>query len=106
MADLSRTLVRELLKRISMRQIKLSGRETAMLRAIGFAEGVTGAEILDSVNLPPEDVCDVLSGLIEAGYVECSPLFDAVPPEALDQTRFEVNPSYVASLREAMIRRY
>ncbi len=43
-------------KKLSMRDIKLSGREAAVVRAIGFAESMLGAEILDSTRMEPEDV--------------------------------------------------
>ena len=52
-----------------MRDIKLSGREAAVVRAIGFAESMLGAEILDSTRMEPEDVGDTLNGLIAAGFV-------------------------------------
>ena len=56
-----------------MRDIKLSGREAAVVRAIGFAESMLGAEILDSTRMELEDVGDTLNGLIAAGFVETIP---------------------------------
>ncbi len=89
-----------------MRQIKLSGREIAILRAVGFSEPVEGSAVLEAVNLPAEDVADVLSGLMDVGYVESTPPLETVNEELVATTRFEVNPSYVSQLREAMTKRY
>src|SRR2546429_9727176 len=53
-------------KKLSMRDIKLSGREAAVVRAIGFAESMLGAEILDSTRMEPEDGGDTLNGVAPA----------------------------------------
>jgi hypothetical protein len=50
-----------------MRDIKLSGREAAVVRAIGFAESMLGAEILDSTRMEPEDVGE---DLVQRGHVD------------------------------------
>ncbi len=42
-----------------MRQIKLTGREASVVRAIGFAESMLGAEIQDHVRMEVEDVTDI-----------------------------------------------
>src|SRR6266576_3740384 len=51
----------------SMRSIKLTGRETTVVRAIGFTESMLGAEIQDFTRMEFEDVTDTLDGLIAAG---------------------------------------
>ena len=53
-----------------MRDVKLSGREAAVVRAIGFAESMMGAEILDFTHMELDDVGDTLNGLIAAGLVD------------------------------------
>ncbi len=89
-----------------MRNIRLSGREIAVLRALGFSEAVAGPEIAEASNFSMEDVMDVLSGLLDVGYVESVPFREKVSPETFAETKFEVNPSYAQQLREAMIKRY
>ncbi len=88
-----------------MRDIKLSGREAAVVRAIGFAESMLGAEILDSTRMEPEDVGDTLNGLIAAGFVETIPYAEQVDLAEMPSTAFEVNPAYVHELRNAIARR-
>ena len=92
-------------KKVSMRDIKLSGREAAVVRAIGFAESMLGAEILDSTRMEPEDVGDTLNGLIAAGFVETIPYAEQVDLAEMPSTAFEVNPAYVHELRTAISRR-
>src|SRR5207247_5218868 len=79
-------------KKLPMRDIKLSGREAAVVRAIGFAESMLGAEILDSTSMEPEDVGDTLNGLIAAGFVETIPYAEQVDLAEMPSTAFEVNP--------------
>src|SRR5437899_9834021 len=92
-------------KKLSMRDIKLSGREAAVVRAIGFAESMLGAEILDSTRMEPEDVGDTLNGLIAAGFVETIPYAEQIDLAEMPSTAFEVNPAYVHELRTAISRR-
>ena len=89
-----------------MRQIKLSGREAAVVKAIDFSTGTSGAEVLEQTRIAREDLIDILNGLMEVGYVECSPLRDHVDDDCFDKTIFDVNPSYALSLREALMRPY
>jgi hypothetical protein len=94
-----------------MKQIKLSGREVAVLRAIDPSMGTSGAEISALTHLPPDELLEILNGLAEVGYVESFapgkdiPLSEPVTPAALAATRFEVNPSYALELKQAMLRR-
>ena len=48
-----------------MKQIRLSGREAAVIRAIGFGLAVNGDELLDITRLLPEDLVDVLGEAID-----------------------------------------
>ena len=88
-----------------MRDIKLSGRESAVVRAIGFAESMLGAEILDYTRMEPEDVGDTLNGLIAAGFVEPIPYSDQVDLAEMPTVAFEVNPAYAQQLRIAVFQR-
>jgi hypothetical protein len=88
-----------------MRQIKLTGREASVLRAIGFTESMLGAEIQDHVRMESEDLTDTLNGLITAGFVETIPYCEQVQLAEMPVMAFELNPAYVHDLREAMVRR-
>ena len=94
----------------SMKEIKLSGRERAVIKAIDESTGSTGAEIVERTKLDASDLLAMLNGLADVGYVEAFapnselPFPAAVPEEQFLGTRFEVNPSYAMQLREAMKR--
>ncbi len=87
-----------------MRRIKLSGRERAVLKAVGFADGALGSELLEHTQMPPDDLTDVLNALLAAGYVESKPYREQVSASEMPATTFEVNPGYVHELRTAMSR--
>lgn len=63
-----------------MRRIKLSGRERAVLKAIGFADGALGAELQEHMQMPPDDLLNVLNALLAAGYTESKPYREQVAP--------------------------
>ncbi|MFN2542830.1 MAG: hypothetical protein ABR514_11785 [Chthoniobacterales bacterium] len=88
-----------------MRQIKLTGREASVLRAIGFTESMMGTEIQDHVRMESEDLTDTLNALIAAGFVETVPYCEQVQLAEMPVTAFELNPGYVHDLRAAMVRR-
>src|SRR5256885_15786827 len=92
-------------KKLSMRDIKLSGREAAVVRAIGFAESMLGAEILDSTRMEPEDVGDTLNGLIAAGFVGKNPHPAQIDLAGMTPTAFEGKPAYVPAMRDRIARR-
>ena len=83
---------------------KLNGRESGMLKAIGFGLGVSGEELLERTQMSPEDLCDVLNTLLDIGYVETASMKERVTPEMLTTENFEINPSYATDLKEAMKR--
>jgi hypothetical protein len=87
-----------------MKQIKLSGRERAVLRAIDFSTGSSGEELLERTQLAPEDLVDVLNGLMTVGYAEMRPYGETTSLQTVGQTTFDVNPSYAIQLREALVR--
>jgi hypothetical protein len=88
-----------------MREVRLSGREVAVVRALGFAESMLGAEILDITHMELEDVSDTLNGLIAAGLVETIPYSEQIDLAEMPAIAFEVNPAYVHELRQAIARR-
>jgi hypothetical protein len=88
-----------------MKEIKLSGREMAVLRAIDYTTGSTGDELRARTNLEPADLADILNGMMAVGFVEAFPHAEPLPENAVAATRFEINPSYALQLREALKRR-
>jgi hypothetical protein len=88
-----------------MKQIKLSGREMAVLRAIDYATGNTGNEIRERTAIDGSEVADTLNAMLEVGYVEAFPPVEPITFLNYAETRFEINPSYAQQLKETM-RRY
>ena len=88
-----------------MRNIKLSGREATIVRAIGFAEAMMGAELQDQVHMDSDDVTDTLNSLMSAGLVESVPYYDEVQLAEMPVTAFELNPAYANELRQALYQR-
>jgi len=88
-----------------MKEIKLSGREMAVLRAIDYAVGSSGEEIRERTQIEADDVAAILNGLCDVGYVEVLPIINLVTVGNYADAKFEVNPSYWQQLKEAMRRR-
>jgi hypothetical protein len=84
-----------------MRMIKLTGREAAVVRAMGFGEALAGAEIQDNTRMEAEELTDVLNTLISAGFVESIPYSEDVQMADMAATAFEINPAYAQELRRA-----
>jgi DNA-binding MarR family transcriptional regulator len=88
-----------------MKQLRFSGRETAVLRAIDFANGTTGEEILAKTRMDAEEAMDILNGLMDAGYVETNPPQQAhVTLDQFNSMLYEINPAFAHDLKKAMIR--
>jgi DNA-binding MarR family transcriptional regulator len=88
-----------------MRLLKFSGRETAIIRAIDFATGTSGAEILVKTRIEPQEALDILNSLLDAGYIETNPpQQEHVERRAFYATHFEVNPAFVHQLKKSMVR--
>ncbi len=88
-----------------MRNIKLTGREISIVRAIGFTEPVLGAALQEFTHMEAEDVTDTLNGLISAGFAESIPYYEEVKIEQMPTTAFEINPAYALGLKEALLAR-
>jgi hypothetical protein len=88
-----------------MRQIKLTGREATIVRAIGFNESMMGAEIQDHARMESEDITDTLNSLISAGFVLSIPYVEQIELADMPVTAFEINPAYAHEVREAVVRR-
>jgi hypothetical protein len=88
-----------------MRNIKLSGREMTIVRALGFTEAMMGAELQDQTHMEIDDVTDTLNSLMSAGFVESVPYYEEVQLAEMPVTAFEVNPAYASELRQALYRR-
>lgn len=87
-----------------MRKIRLTGREQNVVRVIGFAEAMLGAEIQDNARMEPEDVTDTLNSLISAGFVECLPYKEQIEMAEMPVMSFEINAAYAHELRDALYR--
>jgi DNA-binding MarR family transcriptional regulator len=87
-----------------MRQVKLTGREATIVRAIGFTEAMLGAEIQDYVRMESEDVTDTLNSLMAAGFVESIPYTEQIELAEMPVTSFELNPAYCHELKRAIMR--
>ena len=85
-----------------MKQIRLSGREASVIRQLGFGLPVNGAELQEDTRLAADDLADVLSGLMEVGYVESTPFAETTTPDALPTTEYEVNSAYAHELKAAL----
>jgi len=85
-----------------MRSVKLSGREASVVRAIGFAEAVLGADIQDMTHMELEDVAETVNGLMAAGFVESIPYYEQVEMAEMPATSFEINPAFAHELRQAL----
>ena len=88
-----------------MRNIKLTGREATVVRAIGFAEAMIGAEVQDHTRMQPDDLTDTLNSLMSAGFVESVPFYDQVELADVLVTAYELNPAYAHELKLALQRR-
>jgi len=88
-----------------MRQIKLTGREATIVRAIGFTESMLGTEIQDHARMESEDLTDTLNSLLAAGFVQSIPYADQIELAEMPVTAFEVNPAYAHEIRLAISRR-
>lgn len=88
-----------------MRNIKLTGREMCIVRALGFTESKLGAELQEFTHMEAEDVTDTLNSLISAGFAESIPYSEEVQIEQMPATAFEINPAYALGLKEALLRR-
>ena len=85
-----------------MKQIRLSGREATVIRSLGFGLGMNGTELLEHARLEAQDLVDVLNGLMEVGYVECTPFAEQTNVVALPKCEYEVNSAYAHELKSAL----
>jgi len=88
-----------------MRNIKLTGREVSVVRAIGFNDAMLGSEIQEYTRMEPEDVADTLNSLLSAGFLETVPYYEQVELEQMPTTSFEMNPAYAHQLKASLSRR-
>jgi DNA-binding MarR family transcriptional regulator len=89
-----------------MRALNFSGREASVLRAIDFALGTLGADIVLRCRMDPQDALDILNGLLDIGYIETSPVQQThVQRWNFSTTMFEVNPAFAHELKKALVRR-
>ncbi len=85
-----------------MREIKLSGREMVVVRALGFAGGCTGLELQEATRIDDESLVDVLNAMMSAGFVESTPYSEFTAAATFQETTFETNPSFSQELKKAI----
>lgn len=85
------------------REIKLSGGEITMLKAIGLGGSTLGGKMLiERSNLmEPAEFMDMLSGLMDMGYV-LSNKVNVHNMVDVESAGFRVNPAHVQDLKEAI----
>ena len=88
-----------------MKQIRLTGRERAVLRGLDVAVGSTGEELLEFSRLAPDDLVAILNSMLSPGYMEMVAYAEEATLENFRAARFDINPSYAMQIREAMARR-
>ena len=86
------------------RRIRLTGKEASVVRALLSPEPVPWAELLELTKLSPEDLVDILNGLISTGFVEPIPHAEDVHLESVKDFSFEANPAYAGELKGAIKR--
>jgi hypothetical protein len=85
-----------------MRRIKLSGREIAMIRVIGFGVGASGEELLEATSYDEAELIEMLNGMMNAGFVVTVPYLLELEEAQLRSTQFEINSAYAQELRKAL----
>jgi hypothetical protein len=88
-----------------MKNLKFSGREASILRAIDFCTGTTGAEILLKTRLEVPEALGILNSLLDVGIIETNPpQQEHVEAEVFEETMFEPNPAYIHEMRKSLVR--
>jgi hypothetical protein len=84
------------------REIKLSGGEITMLKALGLAgTPVHGKQLIDRVGMESAELLDTLDGLTTMGYVLSSKV-NIQNMEDVERGYFRVNASFSRELRDAL----
>lgn len=87
-----------------MKQLKLTGREQAVLRAIDYTSGSIGEEIQERTQMDGSDVADILNGMSDIGFIEVYPPTNLITFGNYATSRFEINPAYAQQLKIALRR--
>jgi hypothetical protein len=84
-------------------EIKLSGGEITMLKALGLSGSpLYGKLFIDRMGeMASAEFLDTLSGLLSSGYVLSSKV-NVVKIEEAERASFRVDPAYAKELRDAM----
>ncbi|MEY2486716.1 MAG: hypothetical protein QOH39_2364 [Verrucomicrobiota bacterium] len=85
------------------REIKLSGGEISMLKALGFSGApLHGLLLLDRVGeMETAEFLDTMEGLLSADYVLSSKV-NVQKMEDIERSWFRVNPAHAQDLKEAI----
>lgn len=85
-----------------MRSLRLSGRESAVVKAIGFSLPTPAKEVMERTGLQIEDVTDIINALLGMGYIESVPFKEEITQDDVETFELEVNPSFAKELRKAL----
>jgi hypothetical protein len=85
------------------REIKLSGGEISMIKALGTSGSALHGKLLleRSSEMESAEFLDTLEGLLTTGYVLASKV-NVQKMEDVERSWFRVNPSYAQDLRDAL----
>jgi hypothetical protein len=84
------------------KEIKLSGGEISMLKALGLGGSAThGKLLIERMDLAPAEFLDTLNGLITMGYVHSTKV-NLARIEDAEHASFRVNASDARDLRDSM----
>ena len=85
-----------------MKQIKLSGKEIAVVRGLDFAVGTSGSDLFERTRIELEELTALVNGLMDIGFLECSPYCERLTEHVFMSSLIEVNPGYAHELKTAL----
>jgi len=85
-----------------MKIIKLSGRESSVVRAIDFSTGTLGSDLFERTKIELDELTALVNGLMDAGFLESTPPCERLTEPLLMTTLIEVNPGYAHELKGAL----
>ena len=88
-----------------MRSLRLSGREAALIRGIGFNDSISSAELLQVSSMELDEFLATVNALLASGVIETLPFREHVSADDLGQISMEVNPACNFELRQALSKR-
>lgn len=85
-----------------MKMIKLSGRESSIVRAVDFAIGTPGSDLFERTRIELDELTALINGLMAVGFLECTPHCESLTEQTVMTALIEVNPGYAHELKAAL----